>query len=143
MLNLPDSLCVLLDECLPRKLRREFTNCIVSTVPEMGWSGKKNGELMKVAHGHFDVFVTADQTCSISRTCLTPMLVLWFSWRSTTELKRLRRSCHRLIKHSKVSRQVRLSKLKPKPTNCDKTRRCTRTPTAASYLIRYTAHFLS
>ena len=27
----------------------------------MGWAGKKNGELMRVAHSEFDVFVTADQ----------------------------------------------------------------------------------
>lgn len=61
MLNSPDVLRVLLDECLPKKLKREFTNCLVSTVSEMGWAGTKNGELMKVARGHFDVFVTADQ----------------------------------------------------------------------------------
>ena len=61
MLNSPDELRVLLDECLPKKLKREFSNCIVSTVREMGWAGTKNGELMKIAHGHFDVFVTADQ----------------------------------------------------------------------------------
>ena len=61
MLNSPDSLRVLLDECLPKKLKREFVDCVVFTVPEMGWAGKKNGELMKVAHGQFDVFVTADQ----------------------------------------------------------------------------------
>ena len=46
---------------MPKKLKREFVNCVVSTVPEMGWAGKKNGELIKVAHGQFDVFVTADQ----------------------------------------------------------------------------------
>jgi len=42
---------VLLDECLPKKLKREFINCAVVTVQEMGWSGKKNGELMAVARG--------------------------------------------------------------------------------------------
>ena len=52
---------VLLDECLPRKLKRHFENCSVSTVAEMGWSGKKNGELMQAASGQFSVFVTADQ----------------------------------------------------------------------------------
>lgn len=52
---------VLLDECLPRKLKREFIGCEVFTVPEMGWSGKKNGALMQVAREQFDVFVTADQ----------------------------------------------------------------------------------
>ena len=61
MLNSPNLLRVLLDECLPKKLKHEFTDCVVSTVPEMGWAGTKNGELMKVACDHVDVFVTADQ----------------------------------------------------------------------------------
>ena len=61
MPNSPDLPRVLLDECLPKKLKQEFSNCTVSTVPEKGWSGKKNGELMKVAEGQFEVFVTADQ----------------------------------------------------------------------------------
>ena len=52
---------LLLDECLPRKLKREFTGHQVSTVPEMGWAGTKNGELLSLADGVFDVFVTTDQ----------------------------------------------------------------------------------
>ena len=61
MLKSPKSLRVLVNECWPKKLKREFVDCVVSTVPEMGWSSKKNGELMAVARGQFDVFVTADQ----------------------------------------------------------------------------------
>jgi hypothetical protein len=56
-----DSPRVLLDECLPKKLKYEFVDCDVATVVEMGWSGKKNGELMNAAGGLFDVFITADQ----------------------------------------------------------------------------------
>jgi predicted nuclease of predicted toxin-antitoxin system len=52
---------VLLDECLPKKLKGEFPDHVVVMVQEMGWSGKKNGELMKLAHGQFDVFITSDQ----------------------------------------------------------------------------------
>ena len=37
---------ILLDECVPRRLRAELTGHDVHTVPEMGWSGKKNGELL-------------------------------------------------------------------------------------------------
>ena len=44
-----------------KKLKHEFTEHEVKTVPEMGWAGKKNGELMRLAVGQFDVFVTADQ----------------------------------------------------------------------------------
>jgi predicted nuclease of predicted toxin-antitoxin system len=52
---------VLLDECLPRKLKHQFSGHEVATVQEKGWSGTKNGALMKLANGLFDVFVTADQ----------------------------------------------------------------------------------
>lgn len=53
---------ILLDECVPRPLKRSLSNHDVYTVPEMSWSGKKNGELIKlVASENFDVFVTVDQ----------------------------------------------------------------------------------
>lgn len=52
---------VLLDECLPKPLKRAFLDHSVSTVPEMGWAGKTNGELLKLAKDKFDVFVTVDQ----------------------------------------------------------------------------------
>lgn len=52
---------ILLDECLPRKLKREFSGHDVQTVPEAGWAAKKNGELLSLAVGRFDVFVTADR----------------------------------------------------------------------------------
>ena len=31
------------------------------TVPEAGWSGKKNGELLALMTGNYDVFITVDQ----------------------------------------------------------------------------------
>ena len=52
---------VLLDECLPRTLKREIVGHDVITVPEAGWAGKKNGELLRLAAAEYDVFVTMDQ----------------------------------------------------------------------------------
>lgn len=52
---------VLLDESLPRRLARELTGHTVETVTGLGWSGTKNGELLKKAAAAFDVFVTPDQ----------------------------------------------------------------------------------
>jgi predicted nuclease of predicted toxin-antitoxin system len=40
---------VLLDECLPRKLKNDLPGHAARTVPEMGWAGKKNGELLQLA----------------------------------------------------------------------------------------------
>jgi hypothetical protein len=52
---------VLLDECVPRSLRRELPDHEVSTVAEAGWAGVKNGELLKLAAQAFDAFVTVDR----------------------------------------------------------------------------------
>jgi hypothetical protein len=51
---------VLLDECLPRGLKKHLRNHEVKTVPEAGWAGKKNGELLRVAAGDIDVFIMID-----------------------------------------------------------------------------------
>jgi len=53
---------ILLDECLPRKVKGLLPGNDTWTVREMGWSGLLNGELMKTAiEGGFDVFITADK----------------------------------------------------------------------------------
>jgi predicted nuclease of predicted toxin-antitoxin system len=52
---------VLLDECVPRKLRRELPGHDVKTVAEMGWSGTKNNALLRLAAAQFDVLLTVDQ----------------------------------------------------------------------------------
>jgi len=55
---------VLLDECVPSRLRRELSGHDVRTVPEMGWASKENGELLELASPTFDVFITTDQRLS-------------------------------------------------------------------------------
>jgi len=52
---------VLLDECLPRRLKRSLVGHDVQTVPEAGWAGKQNGELIHLAAGSFDAFITVDR----------------------------------------------------------------------------------
>lgn len=53
---------ILLDECAPRPLKREFTDCEIQTVVEMRWSGKKNGELLQLmAQEGFTILLTTDQ----------------------------------------------------------------------------------
>lgn len=52
---------ILLEESLPRRLRGVLTGHEVVTVVEAGWSGVRNGELLRLASISFDLFVTADQ----------------------------------------------------------------------------------
>jgi hypothetical protein len=51
---------VLLDECLPRRLKAYLADHQVTTVPEAGWAGRKNGDLLRVAAGVVDAFITVD-----------------------------------------------------------------------------------
>jgi hypothetical protein len=53
---------VLLDECLPRKLKRSLLGHDCQTVPEAGFAGMRNGELLLSAEkAGFDVFLTLDR----------------------------------------------------------------------------------
>lgn len=52
---------LLLDESLPKKLKTLFAPHDIQTVPEMGWAGRSNGALLRLAEQEFDIFLTADQ----------------------------------------------------------------------------------
>lgn len=62
---------VLLDECLPRKLKRSIVGHDVATVQERGWSSKKNGELLRLMDGTVDVFLTSDQNLRYQQNLAT------------------------------------------------------------------------
>ncbi|MBW4620183.1 MAG: DUF5615 family PIN-like protein [Cyanosarcina radialis HA8281-LM2] len=58
---------LLLDECIDRKLAREFPDHEVKTVPQMGWAGVKNGQPLALAEAEFDVFITVDRNLSFQQ----------------------------------------------------------------------------
>ncbi|MGH7168048.1 MAG: hypothetical protein ACREII_05900 [Nitrospiraceae bacterium] len=45
-------------------IKTRLPDLSIRTVQEMGWSGFKNGPLLKLAEEQFDVFVTADRKLS-------------------------------------------------------------------------------
>jgi hypothetical protein len=52
---------IIIDECLPRKLKRELIGHESRTVQE-GWSGVVNGSLLKlIGEADFDIFITMDR----------------------------------------------------------------------------------
>ena len=72
---------LLLDESVPRQLGRCFPETFeVRTVQQMGWAGRKNGDVLKRAATHgFDAFITADQGVEYQQnpnTLPTAVLVL-------------------------------------------------------------------
>ena len=52
---------ILIDESLPRYLKRVLVAHDVKTVHEMGWGGIKNGPLLRLADPLFEVFLTGDK----------------------------------------------------------------------------------
>jgi hypothetical protein len=56
-------LLVLIDESLPKRLRRELPGFEAYTVQQRGWSSTRNGALLRLAQSAgFEAFLTADQS---------------------------------------------------------------------------------
>ena len=83
---------VLLDESLPVRLARELPGHKVTTVAQQGWTGKKNGELLKLAESKFNVFITADQNLQYQVNILRskiPIIILMAKTNRFDDLKPL------------------------------------------------------
>jgi predicted nuclease of predicted toxin-antitoxin system len=48
---------ILLDECIDQRLAKQLSGYEVKTVPQAGWAGIKDGELLRLAEGEFDVLI--------------------------------------------------------------------------------------
>jgi len=70
---------ILLDECVPFKLKSLLIGHHVYSVQMMGWDGVKNGDLIKLADSEFDLFVTIDKNLryqqNLSRTRMSIILI--------------------------------------------------------------------
>jgi len=62
---------LLLDESVPRRLRRYLPAHEVRTVVEMGWGGVKNGDLLALAARDFDAFITVDKNLQYQQNLQT------------------------------------------------------------------------
>jgi hypothetical protein len=69
---------ILLDESIPLRLKREFSEHDAHTVWEMGWQGKRKQELLALmmADG-FDVFLAFDKTLQYQRNFASFPIAVW------------------------------------------------------------------
>lgn len=68
---------LLLDECVPRPLLREFRAQEASHVGDLGWKGKENGELIALMRTHgFTCLVTVDQNLGYQQNLLAAGIVI-------------------------------------------------------------------
>ncbi len=52
---------ILIDECVPRSIKRSLTGHSAHTIQELGYSSYENGDLIRIAEDEFDLFITSDQ----------------------------------------------------------------------------------
>jgi predicted nuclease of predicted toxin-antitoxin system len=104
---------LLLDECVPKRLRRELPGHEISTVVEMGWSGKRNGELLKlmVTNG-FVGFLTVDKNLEFQQNVRASGLGVVVLVARTNRMKELRPLAPAILSaldHLKPGELVRVS----------------------------------
>jgi len=74
-----DAVKILIDESLPRYLKRLLGDHDVQTVQDMGWAGLKNGPLLTRAESLFDLLLTADKNLRYQQNlrCLTLSIIVF------------------------------------------------------------------
>ncbi len=59
---------VLLDECVPRRLTRDFPSNVAIHVRDLAWNGLKNGRLLEAMRANYlTVLVTVDKNLSFQQ----------------------------------------------------------------------------
>jgi len=90
-------MCILLDESLPIELKTEISGHGVRSVRDMGWSGLKNGELLRRAGGSFNVFLTADQNLEYQQNLKTLPTCRCYARSASNRIEQLRPLLPRLL----------------------------------------------
>lgn len=80
---------LLLDESVPRRLRRSLPGHSVKTVVEIGWGGVKNGALLALAAKDFDVFITVDKNLPYQQNLDTLPIAVVVLYARSNELPHL------------------------------------------------------
>ena len=78
---------ILLDECVPWPMHRLLTSHTCTSVQAEGWSGIRNGELLRRAEGRFDLFITSDQNISYQQNLAGRVIAILEL--STNDLRRI------------------------------------------------------
>ncbi len=80
---------LLLDESLPWRLSRLLVGHEAKSVQQMGWSGVRNGELLRLAAPQFDAFITADQNIEFQQNLAALPLQVFVLVSHSTALRSL------------------------------------------------------
>ena len=82
---------LLLDECVPRPLLRDLVGHDVHHVVDLGWSAKRNGELLKLMLGEqFSGLLTVDQNLPFQQNLRASGISVVVAVARTNRVKELR-----------------------------------------------------
>jgi predicted nuclease of predicted toxin-antitoxin system len=108
---------LLLDECVPRRFSSSLSSdqhqCV--TVPEAGFAGKTNGELLALAEESFDVFITLDKGFAYQQTLVGRQIAILVIHAKSNRLPDLlphAEACQEAIATIKPGEVVRIGKRK-------------------------------
>jgi len=79
---------VLLDECVPWPMHQLLAGHECTTAQKRGWGGIKNGDLLRLAEGEFDLFITSDQNVRYQQNLAGSRIAVLEL--STNKLRRIR-----------------------------------------------------
>jgi Domain of unknown function (DUF5615) len=79
---------ILLDECLAWPMRHLMRGHECTSAQKRGWKGIKNGELLQLAAGDFDLLITSDQNIRYQQNLLSSTIAVLEL--STNDLRRIR-----------------------------------------------------
>lgn len=80
---------LLLDECLPRRLKRTLLGHEIFTVDDAGLKGLKNGELLQAASGQFQVLITVDRNIPAQQNLAVLQIALMIMRAKTNRFEHL------------------------------------------------------
>lgn len=82
---------LLLDECVPRPLLRDLTGHDAHHVVDLGWSSKRNGELLKLMVAErFEALLTVDRNLPFQQNLRASGIAIVIAVARTNRVKELR-----------------------------------------------------
>lgn len=90
---------VLLDECIPVRVKTLFHDIDVKSVNDMKWSSLKNGELLKIAsENNFDYFLTLDKNLQYQQNIRKTKIAIIIFDVSTSKIEEIKPLIPKFIK---------------------------------------------
>ena len=100
---------ILIDECLQKNLKSEFSGHVVKTAVEMKLDGKSNGKLLTAAvKAGFEVFVTVDKNLSFQQNIQSFKIVVIVLDSDSNELEPLKPIVKKVLSRLKSLKAGRL-----------------------------------